>query len=453
MSPAQRRMPLSFGQRRLWLAEQVAPSLAYSTPLLLRWRGAMRADVLRACLDAVVERHEVLRTTFVTDRGVPTQVVNEPSGVDLTVVDCSGAGAGAVDQAVRAELERPFDLVRGPLFRARLILEADDSGLLLLNAHHIVTDGWSGMVLQDELVALYPALAAGDPPPLGALPMQYADFAVRQRESLTQERRSELEGYWRERLSGAPAYLTLPYDRDPSGVASRDGSTFGFSLDRTVLDGVRAVAREQNATVFMVLLAAYKVLLSRETGATDIVVTTSVADRSEPGVDGLIGFFVNNLVLRTELSGGPGFRAVVRRVRRTVLDAQDHQDLPFDMLLSAVRPPRRPHQTAFLQTAFVHQPESIFEYRIGDLAVRPVAPPQTAAPLDLTFSVFEDDGLEIQINYRVELFTPATIRRLSEQFTATIDAGVTRDEGIEAPGVEPGRAGDGDAALSGTGRG
>ena len=152
-------MPLSFGQRRLWLAEQVAPgSLTYSTPLLLRWRGVLRPDVLRSCLDAVVERHEVLRTTFVAELGVPVQVVGEFRGADVVVVDCRGDGLAAVDRAVGEELERPFDLVRGPLFRARLVVAADDAGVLVLNMHHMVTDGWSLGVLKDELVALYPVL-------------------------------------------------------------------------------------------------------------------------------------------------------------------------------------------------------------------------------------------------------------------------------------------------------
>jgi condensation domain-containing protein len=425
-------MPLSFGQRRLWLAEQVAPgSLAYTTPVLLRWRGALRAEVMRACLDAVVERHEVLRTTFVTRRGVPTQVVGEFRGADVEVVDCRGGAGAGVDQAVREELERPFDLVRGPLFRARIILAADDAGVLVVNMHHIVTDGWSAGVLQDELVALYPALAAGGVSPLAELPWQYADFAVWQRELLTPERRAVLEGYWRERLAGAPAYMSLPYDRDPSGVESRAGTTFSFSLDPAVVTGVRALARAENSTLFMVLLAAYQVLLSRVTGETDVVVTTSVAGRSHARLDELIGFFVNNLVLRTDLSGEPSFPEVVRRVRRTVLDAQDHQDLPFDMLVAAIRPPRRAHQTPFLQTSMVQQPESIAQYHIGELAVRPIEPPLAAAPLDLAFSFFEDVGVEIQINYRVDLFTSETIRHLSEQFSATLSAAVEQDEGVE----------------------
>ena len=428
-SSALRKMPLSFGQRRLWLTEQVAPgSLAYTTPVLLRWRGAMRVHVLRACLDAVVERHEVLRTTFVTERGVPTQVVGEFCGADVEVVDCRDGGAAAVDQAVRGELERPFDLVRGPLFRARVVLAADDAGVLVMNMHHIVTDGWSGGVLQDELVALYPAFATGCESPLDALPLQYADYAVRQQEMLTQERRRVLEAYWRKQLSGAPAYMSLPYDRDPAGVESREGSTFSFSLEPAVVDGVRALARTERSTLYMVLMAAYKLLLSRLTGQSDVVVTTSVAGRSHPDLDALIGFFVNNLVLRTDLSGEPSFRQAVQRVRQTVLDAQDHEDLPFDMLVAAIRPPRRPHQTPFLQTALVHQPESIAPYHMGDVAVQRIPAPVAAAPLDLTLSFFEDVGIDIQINYRVELFTPETIRHLSEQFCATLSAEVTGDD-------------------------
>jgi Condensation domain len=419
---AGRRGPLSFGQRRLWLAEQVAPgSLAYSTPLLLRWTGALRPDVLRSCLDAIVARHEVLRTTFTTDVGVPVQVVGEFRGADVVVVDCRGGGA---DDAVRAELERPFDLARGPLFRARVVVAADDAGVLVLNMHHLVTDGWSFMVLQDELLALYPALAAGEPSPLGELPMQYADFAVGQQESLTPERRAVLERYWRERLAGAPAYTRLPYDRDPAGAGSSAGETLCFSLDPDVVSGARALARDEGSTLFMVLLAAYKLLI----GGTDVVVATSAAGRNHASLDGLVGFFVDNLVLRTDLSGQPGFREVVRRVRETVLDAQDHQDLPFDMLVAAVRPPRRPKQTPFLQTALVHQPEPVTEYRLGDATVRPVPAPVTGAPLELTFSFFEGVGIDIQINYRVELFRAETVRALGERYRAILGQAVARDE-------------------------
>ncbi|MEK8107172.1 condensation domain-containing protein [Micromonospora sp. M12] len=294
--------------------------------------------MLRSCLDAVVERHEVLRTTFVTERVSPRRwsarfvvptcrswtvvVPARPASIRLFVPSWSGHSTWRVARC------------SGPV-----ILEADDAGVLVLNMHHIVTDGWSIGVLQDELVALYPALAAGGASPLGELPLQYADFAVWQRESLTPGRRSVLEGYWRKRLEGAPAYVSLPYDRAPAEVESREGDTFGFSLDPTAVEAVRAVARAENSTVFVVLLAAYKVMLSRLTGQTDVVVATSVAGRDHPKLDELIGFFVNNLVLRTDLGGGPSFRDTVRRVRQTVLDAQDHQDLPFDMLVAAVRPP------------------------------------------------------------------------------------------------------------------
>lgn len=430
MSVTLREMPLSFGQRRLWLAEQVAPgTLAYSIPLLLQWRGALQVDVLRSCLDAVVDRHEVLRTTFAARRGVPVQMVGERCAADVVVVDCRDGGAAAVDRAVRTELECPFDLVDGPLFRARLLLAAVDAGVLLLNMHHLVTDGWSVALLQDELVAMYPVLAAGGASPLGELPLQYADFAVWQRESLTQERRQVLEGFWRERLAGAPAYLNLPYDQDPSGVQSQEGSTLTLSLAPGLVTGLRALAREENSTLFMALLAAYKIALSRWTGQMDIALATPVSDRSHARLEGLIGFFVNNLVIRTDLHGEPSFRDVVQRVREAVLDAQDHQDLPFDLLVAAVRPPRRARQTPFLQTSMVHQPESIAEYRLGDIAVQPVHAPLPGSPLELTFAFYEDAGIRLQIDYRVDLFVPETVRSLCQEYVAILSAGVAHDEG------------------------
>ncbi|WEO95428.1 amino acid adenylation domain-containing protein [Streptomyces sp. FXJ1.172] len=431
-----RKAALSYGQRRLWLADQVEPgSLAYSTPFVLRLRGRVRPEVVGACLSEIVRRHEVLRTTFAVEGGVPVQVVGVPFEVDVPVVDCRGGGVGAVDAAVRGELSVPFDLARGPLLRARLIVAGVDEWVLVLNMHHIVVDGWSVGVLQDELLALYPVLCRGDDVSLSGLaelPLQYADFAGWQLGELTAERRGVLESFWCERLAGAPAYMRLPYDRLPSVAGGWEGDVFGFGLDAGVVAGVRAFARAEGCTPFMVLLAAYKVLLWRLTGETDVVVATPVAGRGHASLEGLIGFFVNNVVLRTDLGGGVGFREVVRRVRETVLDAQDHQDLPFDLLVAATRPPRLPGRTPYLQTSLVHQPEPVTEYRLGDLVATPTQAPLTGAPLDLTLSVFEGSGIDIQVNYRSDLFDADTIKSISEQFVEVLRRGIEDDTAVQA---------------------
>ncbi|MFJ4716602.1 condensation domain-containing protein, partial [Streptomyces sp. NPDC088785] len=230
----------------MWLAERAAPgSLAYTTPLVLRLRGPVRPDVVQAALSAIVARHEVLRTVFAAERGVPVQVIGPAYEVALPVVDRRDAGPADVDAAIREELGTPFHLDRGPLFRARLIVTGAQESVLVLNMHHIVTDGWSAIVLQDELAALYPALCAGEPSPLPELPLQYADHAVRQEALLTADRRKALETYWRDKLDGAPAYLPLPYDRQPPAEPRWEGDTHSFTLDARLTTDLRALARDE----------------------------------------------------------------------------------------------------------------------------------------------------------------------------------------------------------------
>ncbi|WP_318654371.1 amino acid adenylation domain-containing protein [Streptomyces sp. WA6-1-16] len=429
MNSGIRREALSYGQRRLWLAEQAAPgSLAYTTPLILRLRGPVRPDVVQASLSAIVARHEVLRTVFEAERGVPVQVIGPAYEVALPVVDCRDGSPDDVDAAIREELTTPFHLARGPLFRARLIVTSVQESVLVLNMHHIVTDGWSAIVLQDELAAIYPALCAGEPSPLPELPLQYADYAVQQEVLLTTDRRQALETYWRDKLDGAPAYMQLPYDRQPLADPRWEGDTHSFTLDPQLTTDLRTLARDEGLTPFMVLLAAYNILLHQLTGQTDIVIATPVAGRNHPHLDHLIGFFVNNLVLRTDLGANPTFRDVAHRTRETVLDAQDHQDLPFDLLIAATRPPRRPNQTPYLQTSLVYQPESVSEYAIGDLMATPTQAPLPGSSLDLTFQVFEGSSMQIQVNYRSDLFDANTIASLSERFVDVLRRGTSRGD-------------------------
>ncbi|KAA6197682.1 non-ribosomal peptide synthetase, partial [Streptomyces parvus] len=235
--------------------------MAYTTPLILRLRGPVRPDVVQASLSAIVARHEVLRTVFAAERGVPVQVIGPAYEVALPVVDCRDGSPDDVDAAIREELTTPFHLARGPLFRARLIVTSVQESVLVLNMHHIVTDGWSAIVLQDELAAIYPALCAGEPSPLPELPLQYADYAVQQEVLLTTDRRQALETYWRDKLDGAPAYMQLPYDRQPLADPRWEGDTHSFTLDPQLTTDLRTLARDEGLTPFMVLLAAYNILL------------------------------------------------------------------------------------------------------------------------------------------------------------------------------------------------
>ena len=318
------RLPLSFAQQRLWFLDQLEPgSVDYNEAMPVRLGGALDVRALGTALSAVTARHEVLRTRLVagTD-GVPYQVVDPPAPFPLPVADVSGTPdpVAAARRLVAADTVAPFDLAGGPLIRGCLIRLAPGDDVLALSAHHVVFDEWSGGILRRELAALYEAFGAGAPDPLPPLPVQYADFAVWQREWLTGE---VLEGqldYWRKQLAGVPV-LELPADRPRPSVRSTAGALTEFAVPSETAGRLRAVAREVGATMFMTLLAGFTVLLGRYSGQDDVVVGTPVANRNRAETEGLVGFFVNTLVLRADLSGDPTFTELLGRVRRMALDA------------------------------------------------------------------------------------------------------------------------------------
>ena len=306
-------LPLSFAQQRLWFIEQLEPgSTAYHMPSVLRLRGPLDARVLERALGEVVRRHEALRTTFGESEGVPFQVVHPAGAARLEVTDLSRLAPAEREaearRLAREEAQRPFDLRAGPLFRTRLLRLGEEEHVLVLAMHHVVSDGWSMGVLFGELSALYEAFARGEASPLPELPVQYADFAVWQRAWLSGEVLERQIAWWRERLEGAPPLLELPTDRArPATQDPRAGRVFR-ALPPETAEGVRALARREGATLYMVLLAALDLLLARWSGQEDVVVGTPIANRTRRETEGLIGFFVNTLALRTDLSGNPSFR-------------------------------------------------------------------------------------------------------------------------------------------------
>ncbi|MEV6869097.1 condensation domain-containing protein, partial [Streptosporangium subroseum] len=313
-----RPLPLSFAQQRLWFLDQLEPgSLEYNVPLALRLTGPLDAAALSAALDAIVERHEVLRTRLVPVEGVAYQVIDPPAGLGLGVVDLTGEPDGMVraQEMVAADAVAPFDLAVGPLFRGRLIRLGSDDHVLSLCLHHVVSDEWSANVLRRELSALYGAFSRGEASPLSPLAVQYGDFAVWQRDWLQGEVLEGQLGYWRERLGGA-SVLELPTDRPRPAVRSSTGASVPLEVPEATVAGLRAVTRETGATMFMTLLSAFTVLLGKYSGQDDVVVGTPIANRNRGEVEDLIGYFVNTLVLRTDLSGDPTFAEVVGRVRR-----------------------------------------------------------------------------------------------------------------------------------------
>jgi amino acid adenylation domain-containing protein/FkbM family methyltransferase len=411
-------IPLSFAQERLWFLDRLEPgSAAYNVPTAMRLTGRLDAAALAASLAEIARRHAALRTTFQMVAGAPVQLIAPPAGtglplprVDLTALTGSWREAETLRLAAE-EAERPFDLERGPLVRAALLRLAEDEHVALFTLHHVVADGWSMGVLIREITALYPASRVGEPSPLPPLPIQYADFAVWQRRRLAGRLLDEQAGYWRQALAGAPA-LDLPTDRPRPRLADARGA-FQTALFPVALgEEVARLARQEEATPFMVLLALWAALLSRWTGQLDLSVGFPVANRTQREVEGLIGFFVNTLVVRTDLSGDPDFRTLVRRVRQTVLAAFAHQELPFEKVVELLEPERDRGRNPLFDVMFSLQNAHTEAVALPGLHLEVLPLAAGSAKLDLSLSFQElPRGLAASVEYRSALFFPTTVAR------------------------------------------
>ncbi|MCP4658422.1 MAG: non-ribosomal peptide synthetase, partial [bacterium] len=410
--------PLSFAQQRLWFIDRFDPDSAlYGIPTHLRLAGRLDVAALHRTLNEIVRRHEMLRTSFGTEDGVPVQRIRSELPVPLPVLELGRLDAFARAEARRlalAEARRPFDLSRGPLLRARLLRLASEEHSLVITVHHIAFDGWSAGVFLGELTALYKAFSTGSPSPLPELPVQYADFAVWQRQWLRRGRPSGevLErqlAYWREQLRGLPV-LELPTDRPRPVMQSFRGAAESFRLPG---EGLIALSREQGTTLYMTLLAAFQTLLSRYTRQLDLAVGTVVANRNQAEIEPLVGFFVNTLVLRGDLAGNPAIRALLARFREVALGAYAHQDLPCEKLVEELDPERDLSQNPLIQVVFVLQnapaaPQDLVPGLTASLESVDVG----EAKFDLTVVLGEAEGeLVGTAEYGTDLFDATTIRR------------------------------------------
>ncbi len=387
--------PLSFAQQRLWFLDQLEPgSPLYNLPGAVRMRGPLRTPLLELSLNEIIRRHEMLRTTFVTVETEPRQVIHAPwhlsLGVeDLTVV-AEGVREAEVSRLARQEAALPFDLAAGPLVRARLLRLGEREHVALFTMHHIVSDGWSMGVLTREVASLYDSYASGAAARLPELPVQYADYAVWQRGWLRGEVLERQLGYWRTRLEGAPPLLELPTGRARPAEQTHRGERRRFALGGAELGGrLRRLGRDEGATLFMVLLAGFQLLLGREAGREDVVVGTDVAGRTRPEVEGLIGFFVNQLVLRTDVSGDPTFGELLGRVREVCLGAYQHQDVPFERVVEELRPERSLSHAPLFQVKLLLQNAPGVAMGMGGLGMEAVWAEASTAQLDLIVSVEE----------------------------------------------------------------
>ncbi|HVG07877.1 MAG TPA: amino acid adenylation domain-containing protein, partial [Thermoanaerobaculia bacterium] len=420
LEPAPRTgpLPLSFAQERLWFLEQLEPGRStYNIPVAARLRGPLHPLLFARSLEETVRRHEVLRTTFRAEDGVPNQVVTVEASVPLPLVDLSGLPApvreGLARALAREEAGRPFDLARGPLLRARLLRLDPEDHVVLVVIHHIVSDGWSLGILVGEIASHYTS-QKGLASALQALPIQYADYAIWQRQWLRGEvLEAELE-HWRGRLEGAPPVLQLPADRPRPPVRSGRSASLSRLWPASLVEAIGALARREAATPFMVLLSAVQVLLTRYTGQEDISLGTPIAGRGRLETERLIGLFVNILVLRTDVSGDPGFRELLRRNREVVLDAHAHQDLPFEKLVEDLRPERSLSHTPLFQVMLVLQNTPRGDLQSGDLAVQQFGLAAASTPFDLTFTFTNNaGGIALSLENATDLFDEATVARLA----------------------------------------
>ena len=412
-------LPLSFAQQRLWFLDQLEPgNAAYNIAAALRLAGPPQHELLERALREVIRRHEALRTTFAVVLGEAAQVIGAPLEAPFPWIDLRSLPVEARQAETRRRIDeearRPFDLARGPLVRMAFLWLADHEQVLLASLHHIVADGWSLGVLVRELVALFQAFATGRPAPLPDLPVQYADFARWQRDWLQGEVLEALLAYWREQLGGAGDVLALPTDRPRPPVQRLRGASFRFDVPAGLSAELAALSRRQSCTLFMLLLAAFQTLFLRFTQQSEIRVGTPVAGRNRIETETLIGFFVNMLVLRGDLSGDPGFAHLLGRVRETALGAHAHQDLPFELLVDALQPERDLSHTPLFQVVFALQNAPEGELELQGLALSALEVETGTAKFDLTLSLTETDaGLRGKLEYNTDLFDAATGRRLA----------------------------------------
>ncbi|WP_437913629.1 amino acid adenylation domain-containing protein [Sorangium sp. So ce302] len=420
-------MPLSFAQERLWFLAQLEPTAAsYNIPAAVRLLGALDVDRLQRSFEAVVRRHEPLRTRFVEIEGRPATVIGAEQPAALSIVDLRAAPTEAREaqarRALEAEASRAFELTGGPLFRITLLRLGEREHALLVVLHHIVSDGWSLDVLVREVMELYAAELEDRPAALPPLPIQYADHAAWQRAWLQGPVLDQQLAYWRQRLGAEPPVLRLPTDRPRPSARSYRGASFAFALPRDLSAQLSALARAQGVTSFVLLLAAFQTLVARISGQTDLCIGTPITNRARVELEGLIGFFVNTLVLRTDLGGDPRFTDLLARVREEVLAAQAHQDLPFEHLVQALRPARDLGHTPLFQVMFSLQEAARRAPPIAGLEILPLDVDPGSAQFDLSLHMTAaPEGLSGAFEYSTDLFEERSIRRMADDLRALLE--------------------------------
>lgn len=419
---------LSFAQERLWFLDQLEPgSSFYNVTSALRLRGYLDVCALEFSVSEIIRRHEILRTTFPVVNGEPVQAISPAAPFKLPLVDLSPLDHDAKDiEARRLAIEeerKPFDLTKGPLLRARLLLLDENDHFLLFTLHHILTDGWSTTLFMKEVAALYRAHVDGLPSPLPELPIQYADYAEWQRETSQVEALDSQAAYWKKQLGGNLPVLDLPFDYPRPAFQTYSGATHAFALSFKLSNSIKPLGQQERATPFMTLLAAFKVLLHRYTMQQEIIVGTPIAGRTRPQLECLIGFFANTLVLRTSLSGDPTFREVLSRTREVGLGAYANQDLPFEKIVEILQPERDLSHSPLFQVLFGMQNISITGFELPGLTLSAPGLEGSTAKFDLSLDIWDEpDGLKGLFEYNTDLFDATTVAQMAIHFETLLES-------------------------------
>jgi len=428
-------IPLSFAQQRLWFLDQLESNTSlYNLPAAYLLRGRLDVEALEYSINEVLRRHASLRTYFITSEdGSPAQLISPPLPFNLPQRDLRHLPEPEREiemrRAIAEEGQKPFQLSHAPLLRCLLLRTGDEEHLFILTIHHIITDGWSMSVFVRELAVLYESYLEQRPASLPELTVQYADFAVWQRNWLRGEVFHQLLDYWQQQLKGAPARLELPTDRPRPAIQTYRGAKQFASVSPQLAQSLRELSRREGATLYMTLLAAYDILLHYYTGQSDIVIGTDVANRNRGETESLIGFFVNELVMRTDLSGNPTFSELVGRVREVTLGAYSHQDMPFDRLVDALKIERSPAHHPLFQVCFVFQNAPGISVEVKSLSISMLPVENAISRFDLVLLAWESgQGMQLILEYNADLFMPATITRLLDLFETLLGIVVEQPE-------------------------
>ncbi|MCT7951959.1 amino acid adenylation domain-containing protein [Ancylothrix sp. C2] len=419
--------PASFAQNRLWFLNQLAPANPfYNVTAGLQITGPLNITALQQTLNEIIRRHETLRTTFVMQNGQLLQLIHPNLTLPLPIINLQNIPATEQQKQTQKiateEAKKPFDLATGPLFKTTLLQLSEAQFILLLNLHHIVADGWSIGVLIQEFATLYTNFQKNQPLTLPQLPLQYADFSEWQRQYLQGEILETQLNYWQQKLKEITP-LNLPTDRPRPPLPTYKGAKQHLTLSPPLTQALKTLSRQQNVTLFVTLLAAFKTLLYRYTQQEDITIGSPIANRNQSEIEPLIGFFVNSLVLRTNLTGNPTFQELLNRVKQTTIEAYTHQDLPFEKLVEKLQPERDPSRNPLFQISFSLQNTPIQTLQLPELTLQPLEIETGTAKLDLEFHIWEElEIIKCQIIYSTDLFNQNTIARMAEHFQTLLQA-------------------------------